>query len=265
MRLALALVSSAAMLMAQPVGADSNDQERVIRYDQDAVTVRLAKVPVTDVLNEIGRQAGANIRGQVRTPHDVSVEFEAVPMSDALHRLLGDQNFALVYGHDGELKSVRLLGGPQVGGPPPAPAPAPATPPLDPALAAAQSTPQGVSVLEALAKHGPVPVGGKLGEALGSQQASLFQLLDVGMHNPDTTVRAEASRAMMAAVDTDSALRTSVVTHMNTMDDAALAAFFRNAAGDQAEDVAMQVLSNARSGEIRNRVTAVLQRLRAGG
>src|SRR4029077_18548760 len=87
--------------------------ERVLHYEGDRLTVHLTGPPVTDVLDDLGRQAGAEIRGQVRDPREVSAEFEGLPLAEALHRLLGDQNFALVYGNEGRLKSVRLLGGPQ--------------------------------------------------------------------------------------------------------------------------------------------------------
>jgi hypothetical protein len=257
MRRAPALIVLAAMLAARSARADTGDQERVIRYDRDTLTVRLAKAPVTDVLDEIGRQAGAEIRGQVRTPRDVSVEFDAVPISDALHRLLGDQNFALVYGHEGQLKSVRLLGGPQTG---------PATVTLVGKPASPTTTePESTSVVDLLAKHGAIPVTGHLGDALGGQQATLFQLIDLGTHHADPTVRAEATRALMAAVDTDPALRVSLIVQMSTMDDAALADFVRNAAGDHAEEVTMQVLNSARAAQIRAKASAVLQQLRGGG
>src|SRR5262245_49746372 len=84
--------------------------DRVIKYEQDALTVRLTNVPVSEVIEELGRQAGAEIRGQLRTPRDITVEFDAVPLPEALHRLLGDQNFALIYGDRGKLAAVRLLG-----------------------------------------------------------------------------------------------------------------------------------------------------------
>ena len=86
--------------------------ERLIRYEKDALTVRLTNVPVAEVLDELRRQTGAEVRGQPCTPGAVSAEFEAVSLGDALHRLLGEQNFALVFGDGGRLKTVRLLGGP---------------------------------------------------------------------------------------------------------------------------------------------------------
>src|SRR5437870_9785915 len=50
------------------------------------------------------RQTGAEIRGQPHTPGAVTAAFEAVPFGEALHRLLGDQNFALIFAAGGRLK-----------------------------------------------------------------------------------------------------------------------------------------------------------------
>ena len=249
-RLALALL--AAVLAASAGRSDEGAPERVIRYERDLLTVRLTSVPVTDVLDELGRQAGAQIRGQVRDLRAVSVEFEAVPLADALHRLLGDQNFALVYGHEGRLKSVRLLGGPQTAAAPAA-APPVSQPPGPPDL------------MDVFAKHPPIPVAGHLSEALGGQSATLLQLFDLSVHHADATVRAEAARIFIGTIDTDPALRASVVAQLNALNDVTLGALFRNLAGDHAQEVAMQILSTARTSELRSKASVVLQQLRAGG
>jgi len=251
-RLVLALL--AAVLAASAGRSDEGAPERVIRYERDLLTVRLTSVPVTDVLDELGRQAGAQIRGQVRDLRAVSVEFEAVPLADALHRLLGDQNFALVYGNEGRLKSVRLLGGPKAAV---AAAPAPAAAP------AGQPPAQGI--MEAFGKHARIAIAGHLGEALGGQDASLLQLFDLSVHHADPTVRAEAARIVIGTIDTDPSLRASVLAQLNAMDDAALGAFFRSMAGDNAQEVAMQIMTTARTSEFRSKASAVLQQLRSGG
>ena len=41
---------------------------------------------------------------------NVSADFDAVPLADALDRLLGEQNFALRYGPHDELREIELLG-----------------------------------------------------------------------------------------------------------------------------------------------------------
>ena len=253
-RLALAVLAAA--LAAPGARSDEGAPQRVIHYEGDRLTVRLAGAPVTDVLDELGRQAGAEIRGQVRDPREVSAEFEGVPLAEALHRLLGDQNFALVYGNEGRLKSVRLLGGPQTAAAA-ASVPAAAAPPA--------GQPSAPGIMDAFAKHAPIAVGGHLGEALGGQQASLLQLFDLSVHHADPTVRAEAARIVIGTIDTDPSLRASVLAQLNAVDDAALGALFRSMAGDNAQEVAMQIMTTARTSEFRSKASAVLQQLRAGG
>ena len=249
-RLALAVLAAA--LAAPGARSEEGAPGRVIHYEGDRLTVHLAGAPVTDVLDELGRQAGAEIRGQVRDPHEVSVEFDGVSLAEALHRLLGDQNFALVYGNEGRLKSVRLLGGPQT-----AAAAGAAAPPVSP--------PSPTGIMDAFAKHPPIAVAGHVGEALGGQQASLLQLFDLSVHHADPTVRAEAARIVIGTIDTDPSLRASVMAQLNAMDNAALGALFRGMAGDNAREVAMQIMTTARTSEFRSKASAVLQQLRAGG
>src|SRR5438552_11598794 len=89
------------------------DDPRVVEYRNDRVTLRVHAVPVREILDELAHQSGADIRGQVRQSRPVSVEFEDVLLTDALTRLLGEQNFTLTYDDDGHLRSVELLGGPE--------------------------------------------------------------------------------------------------------------------------------------------------------
>ncbi|HUE31284.1 MAG TPA: hypothetical protein VMR79_10415 [Verrucomicrobiae bacterium] len=251
-RLALAVLAAA--LAAPGARSDEGAPARVIHYEGDTLTVRLTGAPVTEVLDELGRQAGAEIRGQVRDPREVSAEFEGVPLAEALHRLLGDQNFALVYGNEGRLKSVRLLGGPQnasVAAPPPAGAP--------------PSQPPAPGIMDAFAKHAPIAVAGHLGEAVGGHEASLLQLFDLSIHHADPSVRAEAARIVIGTIDTDPSLRATVLAQLNAMDEATLGRFFRSLAGDNAQEMVMQVMTTARTSEFRTKAAAVLQQLRAGG
>ncbi len=249
---AAVLVLGALVAGGPAIAAD----ERVISYSTDALTVRLAQVPLSEVVDEIGRQAGAEIRGQVRSAGEVTAEFDAVPLPEALHRLLGDQNFALIYGDAGKLKAVRLLGGPQT---PPEPAiVVPSPPPLPPM----QAAPANLASL--VARLNPVLVTGHLAEVVGSSNASLQQLFEIGTRNQDSTTRAEAVRAIVSTLEGDSSLRTAVVGELGTLDDASLSALLRSAAGEHAEEVARQILAHSRASELRVRAASVLRNLRAG-
>jgi hypothetical protein len=81
-----------------------------VRYAKDRLTVHAQGVPLRDILGEIARQSGADVRGAVRKPRGVSEDFEDVPLAKGLERLLGEQSFALRYGREGELRTIKLLG-----------------------------------------------------------------------------------------------------------------------------------------------------------
>jgi len=118
------LLVAAMALSAGPLAA--GEPMCVVAYDADRVTVHAERVPLANVVREIGRQSGAEILGQVRKPRDVSLDFERVPLVDALARLLREQNFTVRYGPEGKLRAIDLLGEPQ-------------------ALASAQTTPADAS------------------------------------------------------------------------------------------------------------------------
>ena len=98
---------------ARGAAAPGESAGQVVLYRQDALTVHVVKAPLAWVVEEIGRQTGADIRGELREQREVSADFKDSPLPEALHRLLGDQNFALVYGREGRLRALKLLGGPQ--------------------------------------------------------------------------------------------------------------------------------------------------------
>ena len=248
-------VTRAALVLALAIAGFATADERVIKYENDTLTVRLTKVQLSEVLDDVAHQSGAEVHGELRSPHEISAEFDAVPLPEALHRLLGDQNFALVYGTGGKLRVVKLLGAqPGTAGV----TPVAAAPP--PTTVASTADMAGL-----LARHPPIPVSGRLAEIVGGPTASISQLFDLGIHHEEGQVRAEALRAAVSALDLDPALRSAVIGQMNTMDDGTLSQLLRSAAGDHAEEVAMQVLSSARASEIRVKASMVLQRLRAGG
>ena len=252
-----ALGLAVAVALSGPLALASTDPAapsgRVIQYSKDALTVRLDKVPLADVLADIGQQSGAEIRGSLREPREVTAEFEAVPLSEALARLLGDQNFALVYDKGGSLRAVKLLGGPLGGG-------AVAMPAVPPPPVTAAKTP--IDLRETLSNHPPVPVHGRLAQTLGTDSATLQQLMELGFHNEDPTIRAEALRAGVQTLEGEPTLRQAVIGALNSFDDAALTALLRGAAGPNAEEVAMQVLTQSRAPEIRVKASSVLQKLR---
>ena len=251
---ALVLLAGLAVTLAH--GGDG-DAERVVRYANDELTVRLARAPVGEVLDEIGRLSGAEIRGQPN-PREVSAEFENVPLLDALHRLLGNQNFMLKYGEKSRLVAIDLLGGPA--GPPSSVTPVSARP-----ASTTMPQPPQQNLQEALQRHPPVPVTGSLAAALGTNAATIDQLVNTALHHDDAGVRAEALRTTLNAVESDATLRGSLLATVSTIDDAALGASLRGIAGDRAEELVAHVASQARASELRVKASSVLQQIRTQG
>ena len=88
-------VALTVMLGAPCVRAAEDAPGRVVRYGKDALSVRLVHAPVSEVLAELSRQSGAEIRGQVSDPRELTAEFDAMPLREAtlrakLHRPLSE-------------------------------------------------------------------------------------------------------------------------------------------------------------------------------
>jgi len=255
--------TAALLLVAVSVRATGGSPDgRQVRYEGDRLTVRLKGVPLDQVLDDLARQAGAEIRGTVKDPREVSVEFDAVPLPDALARLLGDQNFALVYGEGGQLRAVRLLGGPQdpgalTGGS--ATAPGQAT-----AAAAPAKSYDAVGTLTGLVtNHPPIAVSGRLAEALGSTSVSFRQLLEATLRHDDAVVRAEAIRQSLRVLEAEPTMQTATIEALKGMGDADIGTLLRGMAGDHAEEILLHVGAQARASEIRVKAAAALRELRA--
>ncbi len=257
-RMAAALLTIATVAAA--VAARSDDPPpRVVRYHNDQLSVRLERVPLDEVLAALGQSSGAEIRGSVREPRDVTAQFDDVALPEALHRLLGDQNFMLKYGEGDRLRVIALLGGPQAVTKTTTPTPiaAPPTTTLAPPPAAGPA-----GALAMLQNHPPIPISGRLAEALGTPSATFQQLFDAAIRMEDAGVRAEAMRVWLNAFEAEPELRSSVVASLAGMDDAALSNMLRGMAGSRAEEIVSHIATQARATDLRLRASTVLQRLR---
>jgi len=241
-------------MVVAPCGGSSAEEPPayVVRFKDDVLTVRLRSVPVGDVLRDLAEQSGAEVRGQVREPREVTAEFNAVPLPEALARLLGDQAFALVYASSGRLKAVRLLGSDAVSAEAPAQIVPAGRPPFPGALPGL------------IDRHAPVPVTGAVAEALHSNVATLRRLLELSLQTPDPTVRSEAVRTGLAAVEADRELYVAVVDELDHADSALVANLLRASAGENAQEVALSVSQGHNVAKFRLLASSVLQQLQRG-
>jgi len=222
------------------------DEGRLVVVHGDALTVRLVNVPVTEVLEDIARQSGADIRGTVRKPREISAEFADVPLADALQRLLGDQAFALVYSSTGDLRAVKLVDGSD------------ASPPPSPAAAAS------TEFMRIVSAHDRVKVHGVLADAIGAPTGSILQLFDLATRHDDPSVRTEAVKAMVGLLEADQSVRNALMNQLHFMDDVQVTTLLRNSAGPHAEELLRTVMVQATAIELRARASSVLERLGGG-
>jgi len=259
-----AAVLAALALHPSPALAAAEGSSPIVTYRRDQLSVRLDSVPLEEVLAELGRVSGAEIRGAPREPRDITAKFDDVPLPEALHRLLGDQNFMLRYGERDRLRTIELFGGPQE--PRNASSTSPAAGSGRPSPAAGSTTPQSLAVaISVLERHPPVAVTGRLAEALGGNTATFRQLFEAAMQQQDAELRTEALHASLGAFDAEPDLRSSVLRALGGVDDTTLGQMLRGIAGTRAEEIANQVATHAQAGELRSRALSVLQHLRTIG
>jgi hypothetical protein len=252
---ALWLLGAAAIAAEPEDGAPPEPPASSLRWDGDRLAVHATRVPLDELLQEIADRYGADVAGDLATPRDVSVEFDPVPLDDALRRLLGDQSFALVYGADGRLRQVRLLPTGQ------AVSPAPTPVRVNPLMAGDSPEQRLGRVLDA---HLPVPVEGRLAQLLGSDGASVRQLVRVALTQADASLRVEAMNVLSTLLDTDARFRMDVVAAVDACDDASLRAFLAGGSAERVREALAFLVTHVRAPDARQRAAKLRGLVGAG-
>jgi hypothetical protein len=234
-------------LAVAALNATPSDATPAVRYAHGRVTVDLQDADLAEVLGEITRQAKLEVRG-TPTAERLSIQLEAVPLVDALSRLLQGQSFVLTYDHAAGLKGVRLLGSSTELWRGAAPEAA-STSDVDPSASLA-------------AMDRPVQVDGLLASALGAEATDLKTILGVALQSGDARLRADALRVGLGALDADPDLNAAVLKALDALDDAAVADRLTEVARDNAEEVARHTARMAHSRQLRRRAAAVARLLR---
>jgi hypothetical protein len=240
--LALALVAVQAPAADQPGGSP------VVTVKDERMTVRVNGVGLEEILVRFSAATGAEIRGGLVEPREVSVEFEDVSVQDGLARLLGDQNFMLTYS-GGKLTRVTLMGGALD---------APVTKVVKEHDPNAPTEPPQTFAQLMQTRMIQVSPGGRLSRFLGKDEASLQQLVDVGLRNEDASLRTEALRMAIQAIDGQPDLNAATIAAINGMDDNQLMALFRATARDNTRAVLAQMSTLLRTNDLRQRSLKLL-------
>ena len=232
-----ALVLAAVVCGAATALAAAERTNLHVAYSDDRLTAHVDAVPVHQVLDAVATASGATIRGQPLDDRPVSADLDAVPIDDALHRLLGSQNFTLSFGSGGRLKTVVLLGGPEA--PPPSDdrptaagvAPPPPAPPAFP-----------LALSRAFTRHRPVPVPEQLAETLGAD-------------------RAEATQVVLSALERESWLRRSFLRTLHDLDDASLQDIASGESGPRFIALLQFLAAHSREAGLQKKANVVLDQL----
>jgi hypothetical protein len=216
-----------------------------IRYVEDRVSLRVTNVPVAQVLEEIGRQAGALIRGRVNGNQELSAEFEGVPLPEALHRILGTQNFVVIYDEQRHPRLVNLVSDGE----------------SEALVARPAASPD--AAMRLLAGQAGVGLGPELAGALGAQTLPLRQLIDRGLGHEAKEIRSQAVRTALETIEADAELRAAVLGSLPALSNAALAELVRRLSHGHDEEALFYVATQTRAAELRNRAVTLLQQLQA--
>ena len=102
----MVFVGVAASLAAGRARAESAPV--VARFADGRLSVSATDASLEDVVREVARVVGAEVKGTVATPRQVTIALEEMPLEDALRRVLGEQPYSLRYERD-KLVEVALV------------------------------------------------------------------------------------------------------------------------------------------------------------
>jgi hypothetical protein len=238
---AAVLVLAADVCAAEPARA-ADVSAPSVRYHDGRLSARIQGLPLDDVLRAVSAETGLRFDGIPLDERDVFKRFDDVPLAEALRRLIGRQNFTLVYGAGGQPERVRLLGVPAL----PVPRGSKAPPPA--------------SFQVVLARQPPVAISDRLAAALGAVHGPLplIRVLQ-GLRLDDATIRGEAVGTFLRSLQATPALLTSFLA----LDDLTVATLARSWGGAHAADALSLLAARASDPGVRGLATKGLARLRS--
>lgn len=189
----------------------------------DRLTLLARDVPLESVLAMFADRLGVEVHGRPAESRQVHFEFEAVPVVDALQRLLDRESFTLTYAASGALRSIALHGRLRT---PPREEDSGLAPPPAAAAASAAGAERPAEIVVGQPMLGSLPQG-----ALPEQRAA---------------IRAAATGTMLEAL----------------MQDEAFLERLRANTGEQPEEFLARLATSAPSEDVRAGAAAALENLR---
>lgn len=257
----LARVVVTSLLIAGPAVAATGAPS--VTYRDDKLSVSLQKVPVGEGVTLIEKAIGADVRGRVPSEGEISIDFENVPLHEALGRLFGERNFAITYGADGRATAIELFGAP-LPAPPKAAAVETSAAPVEPTgWPPDEKTKAAVATLRTFLERNPsVDLDPELAKVAGAKTTTFIELMRIAAQNDDRRVRARAWNESVRTMRDDPEVWEALVVVMNTAPEDSMRDFARNQLGPNAEELTRQLIRHA-GPQLRAPARAVLERLAA--
>jgi hypothetical protein len=224
-----------------------------VRYEKERVTARFDAVPVADAIQQIATATGGELRGGVRQPRDVTLELHAVPLEEALGRLLGQQNFTVRYGEDGRVKTIALEGGPEA--PPKKATPTAAGEPKkdEPAFP--------IVLSRMFVRHRPIKLSEPLAERFGQEKASMPELLEIAMDDEDGISRSLASQAVLSALEKEARYRRSFLRSLHQLDPEEMSGLATGPNGERLVQLLEFLSAHSREPTLQKKAGVVLEQM----
>ena len=231
------------------VVAGAAEAPPTVRWADGRLSVHADRARIAAIVADLARATGSSVRGTA-PDREVSIDLQDVALEEALIRLLGKDNFALVYGPDGRVRAIELLA-------------AGTTRPSWPAPLLGTSETTGVSPERQQEVMGrTVPVTGRLAAALGNRHPTAGELIHAALLQKSGRVRGEAQQRVLEAFDTDPEIEDVFSRTLSAIDDATLARMLRAMGPSHGEELMAKLASGARSEQLRVKAAAVLKHLR---
>lgn len=239
----------AGLLLASALAARAD-----VRWANDRVTAHFAAVPLDDAIRALADATGSELHGGVAAPRDVTLELDAVPLEEALHRLLGPQNFTVRYGEGDRVKAIVLRGGPE----------APAPPPVTPPAAGVQAPPKPtfpIVLARMFLRHRPIKLSEPLAERFGEDKATMPRLLEIATGDDDGIMRALASQAVLSALEREARYRRSFLRSLHDLAPDEMASIAQGPDGERLEELLGYLSAHSREPTLQKKAGIVLDQM----
>lgn len=250
----LAAVVFVAVVVGRVAAAPS-----LVRYEGERVTASLAGVPVGEAIAALAQATGAEVRGAVRAPRDLTIELDAVPLEEALARLLGPQSFTVVYGEDGRPRTIVLRGGPE------APSAPPERPPAAGVPVAAPEPTFPLVLGRMFDRRRPLPLSQPLAERYGEKELTFAQLLEVATIDDDGITRGLATQVVLSALERQGRYRRAFLRSLHRLAPEELEAIATGPSGERFQELLEFLAAHSREPGLQKKAGVVLDQLREAG